>query len=570
MKFELITLGLLGVASASPAHRHAHVRRGNIFKRQVPQEHSHEIFLTTTREFLNLDNPKGIADPVFGLLGDAAAAKGAGQVTNLACLKQETADQAFTNAKAAGDIRGMSAALVFQAIERNTGSVGGVSAACTETPVNPEIGAFSQHQDAAGPGALEGNKAITLALAKQLALIGGDPLLALESGTFVAGDLNDRTGAGNSCDNADDPVGCIFTQRLLLLDATPDEINAAVQGVTPTFTGTGELKATHVDFAGLPVADATAAVPAATDAAAADPAVTAPAATDAIAQPAANATSAIECPAVKPTPVASASCTVITTTVAATAVSSVLSSLAPAASAVQTATLSGANVQAFTGTLGGAAPPVVSSTGDRPFSVNGNTFTGAGAALGRSCDIQHNACANAANSGKLAGGVGQCDAQNTQCRTSNSLRKRFFRERRQATPAAGDFGTCTDPTVKFAAGLDGRTEEAFIPNNLKDFGHGSAQKIGIIAGFICQRLSDSCKAPAEVQASCAQASAAAVATTQDQAAADAFNGILVGNAAPAATPTADAGAGAVTAAPAATESACLPPAAVVMTITQCA
>ncbi|KAM0330107.1 hypothetical protein ACHAQA_004279 [Verticillium albo-atrum] len=558
MKFQILSLGLLGMATASPAHHHVHARRGNIFKRQVPQEHSHEIFLTTTREFLNLDNPKGIADPVFGLLGDAAAAQGAGQVTNLACLKQETADQAFTNAKAAGDIRGMSAALVFQAIERNTGSVGGVSKACTDPPVNPEIGAFAQHQDAAGPGALAGNKAITLALAKQLALIGGDPLLALESGTFVAGDLNDNTGAGNSCDNADDPVGCIFTQRLLLLDATPDEINAAVQGIAPTFTGTGELKATHIDFAGLPVADATVAA----DPAAADPAVTA----DPAAQPAANATSAIECPAVTPAPAATPSCTVITTTVAATAVSSVLSSLAPAATAVQTSTLAGANIQAFTGTLGGAPPPVVSAAGDRPFSVNGNTFTGAGAALGRSCDIQHNACANAANSGKLAGGVGPCDTQNTQCRAQNSLRKRFFRFRRQAA----DFGTCSDPSIKFAAGLDGRTEEAFIPNNLNDFGHGSAQKIGIIASFICQRLSDSCKAPTAVQASCAQASAAAVAADQNQAAADAFNNILVGGAA-AATPTAAAGSGAVvTAAPAATESACLPPAAVVMTITQCA
>ncbi|RBQ64944.1 hypothetical protein VDGD_03349 [Verticillium dahliae] len=262
MKFELVTLGLLGMASASPAQSQgtAHSRRGNIFKRQVPQEHSHEIFLTITREFLNLNNPKGISDPVFGLLGDAAASKGAGKVTNLACLKQETADQAFTNAKKVGDIRGMSAALVYQALERNTGSVGGVSAACTDKPVNPEIGAFAQHQDAAGPGALAGNKAIALALAKQLALIGGDPLLALESGTFVAGELNDRTAAGKSCDSANDPVGCIFTQRLLLLDATPDEIKAAVKDVVPAFKGTGQLKATHIDFAGLPVAAATGAV----------------------------------------------------------------------------------------------------------------------------------------------------------------------------------------------------------------------------------------------------------------------------------------------------------------------
>ncbi|EEY20090.1 conserved hypothetical protein [Verticillium alfalfae VaMs.102] len=320
MKFELVTLGLLGMASASPAQPLAHSPRSNIVKRQVPQEHSHEIFLTITREFLNLNNPKGIVDPVFGLLGDAAASKGAGKVTNLACLKQETADQAFTNAKKVGDIRGMSAALVYQALERNTGSVGGVSAACTDKPVNPEIGAFAQHQDAAGPGALAGNKAIALALAKQLALIGGDPLLALESGTFVAGDLNDRTAAGKSCDSANDPVGCIFTQRLLLLDATPDEIKAAVQGVVPAFTGTGQLKATHIDFAGLPVAAAAGAPPAPAGPAAAKPNVTplassAPGAGNAVAKPAAYAPDDDGCEAVKPTTTSTRSCTVITRTV---------------------------------------------------------------------------------------------------------------------------------------------------------------------------------------------------------------------------------------------------------------
>ncbi|PNH40981.1 hypothetical protein VD0004_g6090 [Verticillium dahliae] len=628
MKFELVTLGLLGMASASPAQSQgtAHSRRGNIFKRQVPQEHSHEIFLTITREFLNLNNPKGISDPVFGLLGDAAASKGAGKVTNLACLKQETADQAFTNAKKVGDIRGMSAALVYQALERNTGSVGGVSAACTDKPVNPEIGAFAQHQDAAGPGALAGNKAIALALAKQLALIGGDPLLALESGTFVAGDLNDRTAAGKSCDSANDPVGCIFTQRLLLLDATPDEIKAAVKDVVPAFKGTGQLKATHIDFAGLPVAAATGAVLADAGSPAGKPATTPPpssgnaagnaagnagnAAGNAADKPPAGDPDADECEAVKPTTSASRSCTVFTTTLPAGAVGTPAPAGGNNAQAGgnnaqaggnnaqaggnnaqaggnnaqaggNNAQAGGNNIQAFTGTLGGAAPPVIKGTGDRPFSVKGNTFTSAGAALSRSCDIQHNACANAANTGKLTGGVGQCETQNAQCHAANSLgkrstsRERFLRERRQATPATGNFGSCTDPSIKFAAGLDGRKEAAFIPNNLKDFGHGSAQKVGIIAGFICQRLSDSCKAPAAVQASCAQASAAAIAAAQNQAAADAFNGILIGKAAappPKATPTptpAGGAAAAITPAPAAGEDACPPPAPVVVTITKC-
>jgi hypothetical protein len=62
--------------------------------------------------------------------------------------------------------------------------------------------------------------------------------------------------------------------------------------------------------------------------------------------------------------------------------------------------------------LGELPPAVIESTGDRRFPVNGNTFAKRSAALGHSCDIQHNACANAANSGILTGGVGQCEAPN--------------------------------------------------------------------------------------------------------------------------------------------------------------
>jgi len=44
--------------------------------REVPQEHSHEQFLTSVRASLNKNNPDQIVDPVFGLLGNAAAAGG--------------------------------------------------------------------------------------------------------------------------------------------------------------------------------------------------------------------------------------------------------------------------------------------------------------------------------------------------------------------------------------------------------------------------------------------------------------------------------------------------------------
>ena len=115
----------------------------------------------------------------------------------------------------------------------------------SETAANPEIAALTQHQDPASDGAAATNKAITLELAKQsecrrlnlgmwrarlmaVASVGGDPQLALRSGTFEPGDVGDQTGAGNTCDDATDDAGCIFTQNLIVNDATPDEIDAAV------------------------------------------------------------------------------------------------------------------------------------------------------------------------------------------------------------------------------------------------------------------------------------------------------------------------------------------------------
>lgn len=75
-----------------------------------------------------------------------------------------------------------------------------------------------------------------------------------------------------------------------------------------------------------------------------------------------------------------------------------------------------ANVQTFTGALGGAAPAVVESSGDRPFAVNGATFVNKAAALQRSCAVQNTACSNAVNSKALAGkNVADCNAQEAAC-----------------------------------------------------------------------------------------------------------------------------------------------------------
>lgn len=86
-------------------------------------------------------------------------------------------------------------------------------------------------------------------------------------------------------------------------------------------------------------------------------------------------------------------------------------------------TLLGTNVQTFTGALGGAAPAITESTGDRPFTVNGNTFTNIGAAVQRSCDIQNNACFNAANSGALSGGTAQCQQQQQACVAAGNAKR---------------------------------------------------------------------------------------------------------------------------------------------------
>jgi len=183
MKYEATILALTGLAAAREVGLYT-----KMGKREVPQEHSHEAILRIVNTNLQLNNPLEIQDTVFGLLGNKAAAEGAPNVQNLDCLQQIIADQAFTNAKAAGDLEGQANAILFRALERNTGSVGLESVLCNETAVNPEIAAITQHQDPASKSAA-GNKDIALEVAKQLASIGADPNLAIQSGTFAPGEV---------------------------------------------------------------------------------------------------------------------------------------------------------------------------------------------------------------------------------------------------------------------------------------------------------------------------------------------------------------------------------------------
>ncbi|KAH6912561.1 hypothetical protein BKA70DRAFT_1530440 [Coprinopsis sp. MPI-PUGE-AT-0042] len=329
-----------------------------LHRRIVPQDLSRRHWSSTTlTEFLT---------PVFGLLGNAAAAQGAGNIADPNCLQQATADQAFTNAKAANDVQGMVDALIYRALERNTLQVGLVSEPCaTIQAVNPEIAAIQQHQDSASTGAAEVNKAIVLELAKQIQSVGGDPLDALLSGTFAPGDLNDPTARGNACNEIDDPEGCIFTQNLLVPDASEEEILAAVAGGAAPAPVEQPPAADPVDAACPPQSTVT---------------VTA--------APAPVATEAPQAPAAPAAP-------------------------APAAG----------NLQKFNGNLGGQAAPSVTA-GGRGFIVEGNDqFLNLAAAVGRSCDVQKNKCANVANSaqGRSAGlSVGQCDQQNAACRAANA------------------------------------------------------------------------------------------------------------------------------------------------------
>lgn len=82
MKYETsaLILAFLSVATAIPVRQAAPAYR--LRGREVPQEHSHNTFLDSVRTSLALNNPDGIVDPVFGLLGNAAAAAGLVRLLN--------------------------------------------------------------------------------------------------------------------------------------------------------------------------------------------------------------------------------------------------------------------------------------------------------------------------------------------------------------------------------------------------------------------------------------------------------------------------------------------------------
>lgn len=109
-------------------------------------------------------------------------------------------------------------------------------------------------------------------------------------------------------------------------------------------------------------------------------------------------------------------CSLVTLLLATSAVATPLHHQSHGSVAVRQAS---GNLQTFTGALGGEAAPPVTDSGDatRPFLIEGDTFVNLNGALGRSCDIQKNACAALANGGSnsTVTAVSDCDAQNAEC-----------------------------------------------------------------------------------------------------------------------------------------------------------
>ncbi|KAF8758490.1 hypothetical protein RHS01_02985 [Rhizoctonia solani] len=414
----ILALYLVSNSAALPIRRAIQIRE---------EEHSHERILRAANVALKLNNPDNIQDAVFGLLGNAAAAAGAGKITDLDCLQTATADRAFTNAKAAGDVAGMTAALQYRALERNTGKIGLESVQCTSfTPTNPEIAAVTQHQDPAAQGAATKNKAIVLALAKQIASIGGNPQDALETGTFQPGDLNDATAKGNTCD-----------RNLIVLDATADEITAAV-GDANTGTDCTAVPVTITVTAGsesTPTSAPTTSIPAQAPGSTQDPA---PVQTQApqTSSSAAASTSQTKGPGSSSSTVTPASTTAPAPAPAPTTSTSSSQTQAPPPATTTSAAPSnggnngnnggdsgnggdngGNNLQVFSQSLGGVVAPKVTASGNQ-FQVEGNSlFNDLRNALARSCDVQNNQCANASNAAGQSKtfSVAECNAQQQQC-----------------------------------------------------------------------------------------------------------------------------------------------------------
>lgn len=366
----------------------------SLVRRETPQELSHDRYIHTVQQMLDLNNTLNIQDPTYGLLVNSMASTGMGSVTDPNCLQLSIADCAFTNAKASNNITGLVASLIYRALERNTAAVGVASDQCTSfTPHNPELSTFKQHQDPASPGALANNKATVLELARQIYLVGGNPVDALDSGTFSPGDLSSDDKVGNSCNTAD----CIFDSNRLVRDASESEVTEYVAKCTAVVTetiGGGGSSPTPIVSNG-----STYTISSPSNTAATTSATTSH--TDTSTSNSAGQTSNTPSQPTSTTPQHS------TTTTTARQQQS---------STQQTSS----NLQTFTEAYLGIGAPAVTgpdSSGKYHVDTDPSTFNTLPQAFSRSCTIQHNNCANAANQQKVS--VSQCDTQLADCRSTD-------------------------------------------------------------------------------------------------------------------------------------------------------
>ena len=445
-------------------------------------------------------------------------------------MQQATADQAFTNAKAAGDVNGMTAALIYRALERNTGKVGLASVSCTSIQaVNPEIAAIQQHQDPASTGAAATNKAITLELAKQIASIGGTATDALKSGTFAPGNLDDDTGKGNSCDDANDPVGCIFSQSLLVEDATVDEINAAVTGTSTTSNNTSTTSSTNSTSA-VPAVNSSI-VSVADSASVSISTVTMMMTITQLQTDCAVATAPVDAAAAAAAATASSPpmmaladvSSVVSAMMADSTVSMDVSSVVSAVMAGQTSVVSTDVTSMVSAAMASETVAAVAAT------VASTTAVSSASA---SVDVHMTSadCSDQIASALAAAGMATSSAPSNVSTSSISAAAAsssvtFANTTAPSGNSSLDLGSCANPTIIFANGLDGRNEPAFAPADEMTFTHGSALGIKVITDFICQQLQTKCKASQASIDACNQGATAAQGSS-GQAAADAFNAAL--------------------------------------------
>ncbi|EAA33113.1 hypothetical protein GE21DRAFT_5625 [Neurospora crassa] len=570
MKYNasLLALAVATVASARE------LSYQSFTKREVPQEHSYDAILRGTNAALKLNNPLNIQDAVFGLLDNAAAAKGAGQVTNLDCLQQIVADQAFTNAKAAGDLDGQVNAVLFRALERETSQVGQASAICDETAKNPEIAVVHQHQDPASAEGQAKNKDIELVVAKVLKGLGADPLLALDSATSVPGDLLDATASNllSPAVTKEEILAAFDVDEDGLLrraeddtcedDGTPDDAGSDAgdddtceDDGTPDNTGddagdddTCEDDGTPDDGGDDAGDDDTCEDDGADDDNTGAP--VSPKATTGNATGNNNTGGNVSPKATTGNATGNTNTGGAASPTAATGNATGNTNTGGAASP----TAATGNATGNTNTGGAASPAAATGhdAGDDDTCEDDGTPDDAGDDAGDDDTCEDDGAADDAgddagdddtceddgaadDAGDDAGDEDTCEDDGTDDdntggdkKTGGNTKTIARREVSKLGRRHGglDFGSCGTPQIQFAKGLDGREEEeSFQPVNGQDFNHESALNIQVISEFVCQKLQDECNASAEAVAACYQASNAA-STAEGQQAAFLFNAAL--------------------------------------------